>query len=118
MRTLVGLLVMTLYQIGSLVVTDDYIASAEYANRNYFVKQFLLGLWGQLTLMKYISVWLIAEGVRALYFSIDLNSKQGKNISNSFLITNSFRFASPLPYRTTAKILKEMSSGTRATMSW
>lgn len=59
----IGLVYLIVHQVGVMFVWDDYLLSDEYANSAYVYKLFMLGLWGRVSLYKYISCWLLAEGV-------------------------------------------------------
>lgn len=63
-----GCFYLAVYQLGSgFVVPDDYLMSDEFDNRNLLVKLLLVGIWGRLTLYKYISMWIISEGAATCF---------------------------------------------------
>lgn len=66
----IGVAYLIVHQVGAIFVSDDYILSDEYANSAYCYKLVILGLWGRVTLYKYISCWLLAEGVASCFGKI------------------------------------------------
>lgn len=44
-------------------MSDKYLLSEEYSQHSFLKRCFLLGLWGRINLYKYISCWLLTEGV-------------------------------------------------------
>lgn len=63
----IGLAYLIVHQVGAIFVSDDYLLSEEYANSAYVYKLVMLGLWGRMSLYKYISCWLLAEGVASCF---------------------------------------------------
>lgn len=63
----IGLVYLVLHQLGAAFVPDDFLMSPEYANSAYLYKLVMLGLWGKVALYKYISCWLLAEGVASCF---------------------------------------------------
>jgi len=53
-----------MFQIGTLYVSDQFLFEPSFQNLNLIKKCLLIGLWGRINLYKYVSVWLITEGVR------------------------------------------------------
>ncbi|XP_059609957.1 lysophospholipid acyltransferase 5 [Phlebotomus argentipes] len=62
-RFLLGFFYLAVYQVGNIFASDSHLLSEEYASSGYFKRLILMGLWGRLTLYKYMSVWLLSEGV-------------------------------------------------------
>lgn len=62
-RGLTGLLYLTIFQMGSLICPDDYLLSQEFDERSIIYKHIFLGFWGRFSLYKYISCWLLTEGL-------------------------------------------------------
>lgn len=62
LRGSVGLLYLIIRQIGAIYLPDDYFLSTEYNNTPFFTQVVQMGLWGKISLYKYISCWLLAEG--------------------------------------------------------
>lgn len=67
MRGGFGLLYLIIYQIGFMYISDDYLLSANYLQHSLPFRLVLLGIWGRLSLYKYISCWLLSEGVAACF---------------------------------------------------
>lgn len=62
-RFFLGVFYLVVYQIGNMFASDAYLLSPEYASSGYFSRLIFLGIWGRLTLYKYMSIWLLSEGV-------------------------------------------------------
>ncbi|XP_001604606.2 lysophospholipid acyltransferase 5 [Nasonia vitripennis] len=73
-RALVGFVYVALYQIGTQYVSDQYLLEPEFDQLGFVKRCFLLGLWGRCNLYKYISCWLITEGV-CIIFGLTYNGK-------------------------------------------
>lgn len=61
-RGALGLAYLIVYQLGSAWIPDDYLLSAEFANRSIWHRWIMMGLWGKFLLYKYICCWLLSEG--------------------------------------------------------
>uniref|UniRef100_A0A2L2Y2V1 Lysophospholipid acyltransferase 5 n=1 Tax=Parasteatoda tepidariorum TaxID=114398 RepID=A0A2L2Y2V1_PARTP len=57
-----GILVLSLFQVGNMFVPEKVLLSDEFMNYALWKKLFIIGIWGKVTLYKYISCWLISEG--------------------------------------------------------
>ena len=71
-RFMMGLFYLVLYHFANSFIYDDLITSDAFYNQSFLVRVFLLGLWGKVSLYKYISCWLFTEGVCIMsgnYFS-------------------------------------------------
>ncbi|XP_012263118.2 lysophospholipid acyltransferase 5 [Athalia rosae] len=79
LRALAGLGYIIAYQVGTMYVSDEYILDPEFSKVNYFKRWFLLGIWGRVNLYKYISCWLISEGV-CMAFGITYNGKDKNGV--------------------------------------
>ncbi|XP_011499110.1 PREDICTED: lysophospholipid acyltransferase 5 [Ceratosolen solmsi marchali] len=73
-RALIGIVYAAMYKIGTQYVSNEYLTSSEYDQLGIIKRCFFLGLWGRCTLYKYISCWLITEGV-CIVFGITYNGK-------------------------------------------
>ncbi|KAF2366493.1 Membrane bound O-acyl transferase MBOAT [Trinorchestia longiramus] len=62
-RGLLGLFFVSVYQVASVWLTEDYLVTDEFAALPLLQKMVYLALWGKITLYKYNSCWLLAEGV-------------------------------------------------------
>ncbi|XP_037797486.1 lysophospholipid acyltransferase 5-like [Penaeus monodon] len=58
-----GLIYLAVYQVGISYLPDSYINSSEYNDSSIWRRHVVVGIWAKITLYKYISCWLIAEGV-------------------------------------------------------
>ncbi|XP_020281178.1 lysophospholipid acyltransferase 5 [Pseudomyrmex gracilis] len=74
MRALVGFVYVAVFQIGTLCISDQYFFEPSFQNLNLIQKCLLIGIWGRINLYKYISVWLITEGV-CITFGLTHNGK-------------------------------------------
>lgn len=61
-RGSVGVLYLIIRQIGAVYLPDDYFLSDAYSNSSFITQIVQLSLWGKISLYKYISCWLLAEG--------------------------------------------------------
>ncbi|XP_066996783.2 lysophospholipid acyltransferase 5 isoform X1 [Anabrus simplex] len=62
-RGSLGFVYLGIYQLGTSFLPDSYLLSQTYDILPFWKKCIFLGLWGKITLYKYISCWLISEGV-------------------------------------------------------
>ncbi|GFG41009.1 hypothetical protein Cfor_12605 [Coptotermes formosanus] len=58
-----GFVYLGLYQIGTLFFPDCYLLGNEFQEIQFWKRCLTLGIWGRITLYKYISCWLMSEGV-------------------------------------------------------
>ena len=58
-----GLFYLVLYHIANCFISDDLITSDVYYNQSFLVRIFMVGIWGKVSLYRYISCWLFTEGV-------------------------------------------------------
>lgn len=66
-RGAIGLVYLAMHQVGSAVIPENYLLTDDYDQRNIFYKWIILGLWGKIALYKYISCWLLSEGVATCF---------------------------------------------------
>lgn len=76
-RGAIGVGYLIAHQIGMMFLSDNFMLTPEYEQKNIIVKLLLLGLWGKFTLYKYIACWLMSEGV-ATCFGLTFISKDEK----------------------------------------
>lgn len=63
-RAAVGFIYLFVNVIGNGYISDNYIISNDFTqNHGIIARILLLGLWGRITLYKYISIWLLTESV-------------------------------------------------------
>lgn len=70
LRAFVGFIYVAIFQIGTLYVSDQYLFEPSFQKLNLIKKCLVIGVWGRINLYKYVSVWLITEGVCNLRFCI------------------------------------------------
>jgi lysophospholipid acyltransferase 5 len=58
-----GFVYLGLYQIGTLFFPDCYLLGNEFQGLPFWQRCLTIGIWGRITLYKYISCWLMSEGV-------------------------------------------------------
>lgn len=82
-RLVIGFIYVALFQLGTMYVTDQYIMGPEFLEQSFIKRLLLIGFWGHVNLYKYISCWLLTEGV-CMAFGLTYNGKdeQGKPLWN------------------------------------
>ncbi|XP_011146541.1 lysophospholipid acyltransferase 5 [Harpegnathos saltator] len=73
-RAFIGFVYVAIFQIGTLYVSDQYLFEPSFQKKNLIKKCLLVGLWGRINLYKYVSCWLITEGV-CITFGLTHNGK-------------------------------------------
>ncbi|XP_055678979.1 lysophospholipid acyltransferase 5 [Lutzomyia longipalpis] len=73
-----GFMYLAIFQILNIFASDTYLLSEDYASAGYFKRLIFLGIWGRLTLYKYMSVWLLSEGACTRFGLTFRNVKEGK----------------------------------------
>uniref|UniRef100_A0A0P4W2L8 Lysophospholipid acyltransferase 5 n=1 Tax=Scylla olivacea TaxID=85551 RepID=A0A0P4W2L8_SCYOL len=63
LRGSLGMFYLAVYQVGISWLPDAFINSDEYYALALWKRHIVVGLWAKITLYKYVSCWLIAEGV-------------------------------------------------------
>uniref|UniRef100_A0A182W986 Lysophospholipid acyltransferase 5 n=1 Tax=Anopheles minimus TaxID=112268 RepID=A0A182W986_9DIPT len=76
-KFLQGVFYLVVNQVGTQYVSDAYLLSAEYEQESLFMNHIYLGAWGRITLYKYISIWLLAEGAAVIYGLTYIDAKPG-----------------------------------------
>lgn len=66
-RAVFGVAYLVAHLVGTMFVNDEFLMSEEYANSSYIYKLLMLGLWGRVSMYKYISFWLLVEGVTSCF---------------------------------------------------
>ena len=54
---------LVVYEAASQIVPDNYLTSDSFNGSSLLFRLFIVGIWGKICLYKYISCWLITEGV-------------------------------------------------------
>lgn len=80
LRGFLGLLYLVVYQVASNFISDNYVCSENFLELSFVYRMIIIGVWGKVCLYKYISCWLLTEGV-CIMSGITYNGKngQGKN---------------------------------------
>uniref|UniRef100_A0A6E8W4N8 Lysophospholipid acyltransferase 5 n=1 Tax=Anopheles coluzzii TaxID=1518534 RepID=A0A6E8W4N8_ANOCL len=76
-KFLQGVFYLVVNQVGTQYVSDAYLMSSEFEQESLFMKHIYLGCWGRITLYKYISIWLLAEGAAVIYGLTYIDAKPG-----------------------------------------
>uniref|UniRef100_A0A2M3Z7U2 Lysophospholipid acyltransferase 5 n=1 Tax=Anopheles braziliensis TaxID=58242 RepID=A0A2M3Z7U2_9DIPT len=76
-KFLQGVFYLVVNQVGTQYVSDAYLMSADFEQESLFMKHIYMGCWGRITLYKYISIWLLAEGAAVLYGLTYIDAKPG-----------------------------------------
>uniref|UniRef100_F6VQS7 Lysophospholipid acyltransferase 5 n=1 Tax=Ornithorhynchus anatinus TaxID=9258 RepID=F6VQS7_ORNAN len=58
-----GLFYLVGYTLFSPYITDDYLLTADYASRPFWFRCVYMMVWGKFVLYKYVTCWLVSEGV-------------------------------------------------------
>ncbi|XP_022249309.1 lysophospholipid acyltransferase 5-like isoform X2 [Limulus polyphemus] len=61
-RLALGMVVLGVFQIGTLFIPEHYILSSFFEHETFWKKIFIMTLWGKIVLYKYIACWLLSEG--------------------------------------------------------
>ncbi|XP_053689998.1 lysophospholipid acyltransferase 5 [Sabethes cyaneus] len=77
-KFLQGTFYLIVNQVGSQLVSDSYLLSADFEQESLFMKHIYMGLWGRCALYKYISIWLLAEGAAVLFGLTYIDAKPGE----------------------------------------
>uniref|UniRef100_W5MLS2 Lysophospholipid acyltransferase 5 n=1 Tax=Lepisosteus oculatus TaxID=7918 RepID=W5MLS2_LEPOC len=62
-RFSLGLVCLSIYTIGSPSFPDSYLLSEQFEAQPFWYRCLYIIIWGKITLYKYVSCWVIAEGV-------------------------------------------------------
>ncbi|XP_051164002.1 lysophospholipid acyltransferase 5 [Leptopilina boulardi] len=73
-RSSLGFVYLAFYQIGNQFFPEKYLLSSNFENLNFVQRCFSVGIWGRINLYKYISCWLMTEGV-CTAFGLTYNGK-------------------------------------------
>ncbi|XP_059486595.1 lysophospholipid acyltransferase 5 [Neocloeon triangulifer] len=63
LRGLGGFIYLGIYQVGNIYYKDDYLLSEAFLTLPFWKRALNMGIWGKITMYKYISCWMITEGV-------------------------------------------------------
>lgn len=76
-KFLQGTFYLIVNQVGAQFVSDSYLLSPDYEQESLFMKHIYMGMWGRVSLYKYISIWLLAEGAAVLFGLTYIDAKPG-----------------------------------------
>ncbi|KAG8435770.1 hypothetical protein GDO86_013639 [Hymenochirus boettgeri] len=62
-RLCLGLFFLVIYTVIGPHLPDNYFLSDEYANQPFWYRCVYMTIWGKVTLYKYVTCWLVTEGV-------------------------------------------------------
>ncbi|XP_075699046.1 lysophospholipid acyltransferase 5 [Rhinoderma darwinii] len=62
-RLCLGLLFLTTYMVFGPYLPDSYFLTDEYANQPFWYRCVYMTIWGKIMLYKYVTCWLVTEGV-------------------------------------------------------
>ncbi|CAH2322631.1 lysophospholipid acyltransferase 5 [Pelobates cultripes] len=62
-RLCLGLCTLTIYTVFGPYLPDSYFLSEEYANQPFWYRCVYMTIWGKVMLYKYVTCWLVTEGV-------------------------------------------------------
>ncbi|XP_040190739.1 lysophospholipid acyltransferase 5-like [Rana temporaria] len=62
-RLCLGLFFLTVYMVLGPYLPDSYFLTEEYANQPLWYRCVYMTVWGKITLYKYVTCWLVTEGV-------------------------------------------------------
>lgn len=77
-KLIFGLIYLGVVQLGGSFISQDYFFTEEFKNHTLLVRLFYVGVWGRLTLYKYLSVWLLTEGA-CICYGIAYNGRDENN---------------------------------------
>ncbi|KFV86538.1 Lysophospholipid acyltransferase 5, partial [Struthio camelus australis] len=62
-RLSLGLLFLVTYTLSSPYISDEYLISDDYMEKPFWFRCFYILIWGKVILYKYVTCWLVTEGV-------------------------------------------------------
>ncbi|XP_066469990.1 lysophospholipid acyltransferase 5 isoform X2 [Tiliqua scincoides] len=74
---ILGLFFLVVYTVLSPYIPDEYLASDAYLEQPFWFRCFYILIWGKVTLYKYVTCWLVAEGV-CILVGLGYNGKDEK----------------------------------------
>ncbi|XP_044305565.1 lysophospholipid acyltransferase 5 [Varanus komodoensis] len=79
-RLLLGLFFMVVYIIAAPYVSEEYLISDEYLEQSFWFRCFYILIWGKIMLYKYVTCWLVTEGV-CILTGLGYNGKDEKGMA-------------------------------------
>ncbi|KAG8130204.1 putative Lysophospholipid acyltransferase 5-like protein [Naja naja] len=62
-RLLLGTFFMIIYTVASPYIDEEYLTSDDYMKHSFWFRCFYILIWGKIMLYKYVTCWLVTEGV-------------------------------------------------------
>ncbi|XP_015669514.1 lysophospholipid acyltransferase 5 isoform X2 [Protobothrops mucrosquamatus] len=62
-RLLLGTSFMIIYTVASPYIEEEYLVSDDYMKQSFWFRCFYILIWGKIMLYKYVTCWLVTEGV-------------------------------------------------------
>ncbi|XP_063150739.1 lysophospholipid acyltransferase 5 [Candoia aspera] len=62
-RLLLGIFFMIIYTVASPYITEKYLTSDDFLEQPFWFRCFYILIWGKILLYKYVTCWLVTEGV-------------------------------------------------------
>ncbi|KAM8923931.1 lysophospholipid acyltransferase 5 [Pelodytes ibericus] len=76
-RLSIGLCTLVIYTVFGPYLPDSYFLSEEYANQPFWYRCVYMTIWGKVTLYKYVTCWIVTEGV-CILSGLGYNGKDEK----------------------------------------
>ncbi|XP_053146782.1 lysophospholipid acyltransferase 5 [Hemicordylus capensis] len=74
-----GLCVLVVYTITSPYIPEEYLVSDAYLEQPFWFRCFYILIWGKVMLYKYVTCWLVTEGV-CILTGLGYNGKDAKGV--------------------------------------
>ncbi|XP_061934978.1 lysophospholipid acyltransferase 5 [Apis cerana] len=95
-----GIIYMILHQLGTWYIPHEYILSMEFRQQPFLKRIFIIGLWGHVNLYKYVSCWLLAEGVCTIFgLSYNGRDEKGRPLWNGCTNINVLKFETATKFK-------------------
>ncbi|KAL7988450.1 hypothetical protein Chor_007369 [Crotalus horridus] len=78
-RLLLGTSFMIIYTVASPYIDEEYLVSDDYMKQSFWFRCFYILIWGKIMLYKYVTCWLVTEGV-CILTGLGYNGKDEKGL--------------------------------------
>ncbi|KAM6471012.1 lysophospholipid acyltransferase 5 isoform 1-T1 [Liasis olivaceus] len=78
-RLLLGVFFMIIYTVASPYISEEYLISDDYLEQPFWFRCFYILIWGKIMLYKYVTCWLVTEGV-CILTGLGYNGRDEKGI--------------------------------------